>query len=236
MIELPSTEVHLWHTNPSDSPGDVLKEYFALLSFDEQKQLERFNFNKDRNIYLVTRALVRLVLSRYADVIPRDWRFSKTQYGRPFVYSPENGKPLIFNISHTDGIVVLALCKEMSVGIDVEEEGRNDVDMEFAKEFLSESELDSLSRTPRSEWKKKIIEFWTLKEAYAKAKGLGLFLPFKQLSFDLEVCPIRLLLPDKSCKWTFRIIRLADRFVVALAVRPNYPNKGEVKLRIFSFS
>ena len=47
--------------------------------------MARFVFERDRRQFLITRALVRTMLSRYAEVAPRDWRFVTNQYGRPEV-------------------------------------------------------------------------------------------------------------------------------------------------------
>ena len=65
--------------------------------------MSRFRFEKDRHTSLVTRALVRTVLSRYADVSPGDWRFVANEYGSPEIDEPSEERCLRFNLSHTEG-------------------------------------------------------------------------------------------------------------------------------------
>jgi 4'-phosphopantetheinyl transferase len=61
----------------------LLSDLRALLNDAECLQEQRFHFADDRKRYLVTRAMVRTVLSRYAAVGPADWAFSTNAYGRP---------------------------------------------------------------------------------------------------------------------------------------------------------
>lgn len=54
-----------------------------MLSTEELRQQRRFYFERDRHRYLVTRAMVRTVLSKYAAIAPEQWRFTTNSYGRP---------------------------------------------------------------------------------------------------------------------------------------------------------
>ena len=78
--------------------------YRQLITPDENERMARFVFERDRRQFLITRALVRTMLSRYAEVAPRDWRFITNQYGRPEVLDrPAGVADLRFNLSHTTG-------------------------------------------------------------------------------------------------------------------------------------
>ena len=57
------------------------QSYRALLTEEERGKEFRFYFPDDQRRYLVTRALVRTVLSRYLHVPPTDWRFANNRYG-----------------------------------------------------------------------------------------------------------------------------------------------------------
>ena len=91
-----------------------------LLNDKERQQQARFHFPGDRLRYLVTRAMVRTVLSRYAEVAPADWVFDTNAYGRPGI-SPQHveATSLRFNLSHTDGLIVLGVCRGHALGADV---------------------------------------------------------------------------------------------------------------------
>ena len=65
--------------------------------------------------------------------------------------------------------------------------------------------------------------YWTLKEAYAKARGLGLALPLDELSFDLSGEGIEIAVgpsvDDEGADWQFDQWAPTDHHVVAVALR-----------------
>ena len=98
----------------------LLSHLSALLSEDERRQQTRFHLADDRLRYLLTRAMVRTVLSRHAAVDPADWAFTVNAYGRPEIANPHpDARTLRFNVSHTRGLIALAVSREREVGVDV---------------------------------------------------------------------------------------------------------------------
>jgi len=71
-IALTAGQVHLWLMPYGDITDDQLSPYWFLLSQAEKEQAPRFLFARDRRRYVATRALVRMVLSRYAPLDPED--------------------------------------------------------------------------------------------------------------------------------------------------------------------
>src|SRR5436305_14715364 len=100
-MEIAQGTVHVWVTFSSDIVEERLLEgYLELLSVEERERRQRFHYERDRHRYLVTRALVRDVLSRYVPVRPQDWVFAANAYGRPNIVN-EAGRAagLRFNVS-----------------------------------------------------------------------------------------------------------------------------------------
>ncbi|QNM99071.1 4'-phosphopantetheinyl transferase family protein [Chitinimonas koreensis] len=90
LLPLAPGELHLWYGFPAEMAGtDLASHYAALLSEDERARHGAFLFAEDAQRYLFTRALVRTVLSRYADVAPGDWVFSRNAHGKPAVAGPD---------------------------------------------------------------------------------------------------------------------------------------------------
>src|SRR5947207_12598508 len=121
-IPLTPGEIHVWLTFYDEVSDERLHSaYRELLSDAEKKQEPRFYFARDRRRYLVTRALVRTVLSRYVPIQPREWIFSANAYGRPNIANAEaRDLCLSFNISHTHSLIVLGITKGRELGLDVE--------------------------------------------------------------------------------------------------------------------
>lgn len=181
------SEVHLWFAEPEALVGEqaLLDSYRQLLCPEEAAQQQRFMFERHRLQYLVSHALVRTTLSRYGALDPQDWTFRKNDHGRPDVDNA-GYQQLIFNLSHTDGLVVCAVTTRHALGVDVEDRQRNTRTAEIADRFFSPSEVSALRRLPQREQRERFFLLWTLKEAYIKARGLGLALPLDKFSFDVD--------------------------------------------------
>jgi 4'-phosphopantetheinyl transferase len=187
-----------------------------VLSDAEQSQQRRFVFERHRQQYLVSHALIRDVLSRYAPVRPEKWRFEVNAYGRPFIAEPTEWQGLRFNLSHTDGRAVVAVAWEIDVGVDVEATNLHRDVSGIADRFFSPVELAQLRHDPG--W---FFDFWTLKEAYIKARGMGLAIPLGAFSFILSESERPRIVfhegcPDQPERWQFVVLR-GDGYRMGLA-------------------
>lgn len=180
--------IDVWLTDPAPLVDDLhlRSAYLALLSEDERARYERFVFPEHRHTYLVAHALVRTTLSRYHRTPPKAWKFSVNQYGRPDVAFPETAKHLVFNLSHTDGLVAVGVAQDMPLGIDVEDRSRRSETLSVASRFFAPSEVAELFAAPKEQQPRLFFDFWTLKEAYIKARGMGLHLPLSAFAFSLR--------------------------------------------------
>jgi 4'-phosphopantetheinyl transferase len=210
IIPITSGEIHLWLTLYDEISGEgLLDDYRALLNPAEKEQESRFCFARDRHRYLVTRTLVRTVLSRYIAVDPKDWIFSTNAYGRPQILNKEaTDCSLSFNISHTQGIIVLGVTKCRLLGVDVENIATCKISLDIANHYFARQEVAALSAVLPSQQQYRFFEYWTFKESYIKARGLGLSLPLDKFSFhyandhavELAIDPE---LGDDSARWQF---------------------------------
>lgn len=220
MIALSPWEVHIWQVRVWEVPQDCLERYPALLTEAERARWQRFVFTKDRHHYLVARALVRCVLSRYGPIAPQDWRFSENPYGKPEIVPVPGLAPLRFNLSHTEGLAACAVTLEHAIGVDVENWGRSQLTLEIAQSFFAQAEVDYLKTLPPEDLQEALFAFWTLKEAYIKAKGIGLSLSLKSFAFTLEPLGIRFSQPadDDPTLWQFARVYPTHQHRLALAV------------------
>ena len=180
---LPSGEVHLWCADPAQLvPADRAARARSLLTGEELERLQSYRFERDRRIYLATHALLRCVLSHYQELAPRDWRFSTNANGKPEIAGQSS---LRFNLSNTEGLVVCALARDSQVGVDVERLGRTSP-LEVARSYFAAAEVSSLEELPAHERARRFFDYWTLKESYIKARGLGLSVPLDRFWFQLE--------------------------------------------------
>lgn len=181
-----SRTIDLWCTYISEIRDDSLwPRYDALLAADERARQARFRFARDQRRYLVTRALVRTALSRYAAVRPQDWTFSAGAHGRPAITGPLPVPALEFNVSHSADLVMLGVTSGRTLGIDVESFEARDADIAGLDRYFAPQESVALLALAPLERRRRFFELWTLKESYIKARGMGLAIALDAFRFEL---------------------------------------------------
>lgn len=226
IVELPENETHLWIVRSRDARAPaLLAAYEELLSEDEREKRERYRFEKDRHTCLLTRALVRTTLSHYADVAPGAWRFVTDEHGRPEISEPRSERWLRFNLSHTNGLVVCLVASGRRVGVDVEDRERSGRLLDVAERYFSTAEVEALRALPLEQQLERFFLYWTLKESYIKARGLGLAIPLRRFSFVLDSVAERGIrihldprLEDDPERWWFTVMSHGRQHMIAASV------------------
>ena len=231
------SEVHLWYVEPEAiRDPSLLDAYDILLTPSERERNRRFVFARHRHQDLVTRALVRSVLSTYhPSVEPRAWQFEIGAFGRPEIAAPPVQPTLRFNLSHTDGMIVCLVAGDREIGVDVEDTRRSGYTVEIADRYFSPAEVRELRSWPDERQPERFFDYWTLKEAYIKARGLGLQIPLDQFtmqppgyrpgfqSSDRVAGPIRIAfgpkIADDPLSWQLLSLDLTARHRAAVAIR-----------------
>jgi 4'-phosphopantetheinyl transferase len=221
----PTRQIHLWCTFFDEVTDDaLLKEYRSLLTDAERAQEIRFHFARDRRRYLVTRTLVRTTLSRYVDIAPMDWVFGLNEYGRPEIANNEpQAQRISFNIAHTNSLIVLGVTQDYALGVDVENTSER-APIRIAEDKFARAEVLALRGLPSERQRQRFFEYWTLKEAYIKARGMGLSLPLDAFSFSFpDERAIRLKtrrsLKDDPARWRFWQFCLEPYYLVAVCAQ-----------------
>jgi 4'-phosphopantetheinyl transferase len=185
-LDLADDEVHVWRV-PLDIPVDYVHLLESTLSDDEHHRAAKFYFSRDRNHYIAARGILRTLVGRYLSVEPSTLRFDYSQYGKPSLSTEWNGSSLFFNVSHSHELALMAFTRVGEIGVDVEYM-RPDIEyMQLARRFFSEYERSQLMLLPQTMLQSAFYCCWTRKEAYIKARGLGLQLPLEL--FDVSVHP-----------------------------------------------
>ena len=184
-------EVHIWRA-ALDLPPAQMATLSLLLSDDERDRAARFRFDRDRDRFVAARGLLRTLLGRYLGTEPGAIRFVyDCRCGSPHC-RPEHRKPALapacgdwlrFNLSHADGLALVALAEVREVGVDLERIGEDQPWGELAElagAIFTPREFADLSALPAQECHAAFFACWTRKEAYTKARGIGLSAPLDQ--------------------------------------------------------
>lgn len=219
--------VDVFYADPGNADDSALAEALTILCESERERAARFRFERDRRLYLVAHALLRRALGEHLCVTPSAVTFQHNAHGRPELHvDVHSGAGLHFSLAHAHGMAVCALTTRCEVGVDVEPLERV-VPMEVAKRFFAPSELEDLLEQPEARRGERFFTYWTLKEAYVKARGVGLGLPVADAVFTLSERGIEFR-PDPSLDqhpetWQFQSFQLGERHRAGLAVQSSLP-------------
>ena len=217
-------DIDVWIARPDRIvDSGLLTRYRALLTPNEATRLVAFRAEKHRQEYLVTRALARATLSRYRDIAPEAWRFAKNEFGRPTIDPPCG---LWFNLSNCVSLTVCAVSRCREIGVDIEPLARAEEVREVAENVFSDAELEDLHALDPAMQPDRLVSLWTLKEAYIKARGIGMSAPLRQITvrFHRSGAPRLELAPaveDDARAWWLRTIDFdGHRVALASAAEP----------------
>ena len=233
-LTLAPDEVHVWHAAPEQiAQPERLAWCESLLSDDERVRWRRFVWPNDALHYLAANVLVRTALSQYAYVAPEAWRFEANEFGRPQIAEPAAARDLQFNLSHTPGLVACGIAWRREIGVDAENLERANLSLGVADRYFSPPEVAELKSLPPARQPERFFEYWTLKESYIKARGVGMSLPLDRFTIRLRPDqPIAISfappLIDAPASWQFEQFRPTTKHVLAVAVR----RQPEEKVRI----
>ena len=230
---LDDREVHIWFRS-LDTAGVDAPAVLPCLSADECQRAQRFHYDQHRNEFILSRGTLRLVLASYLGEPPGRLRFEYAEQGKPALAKAHSEHRLSFNLSHTYGMMLLAVVRQRSVGVDIEKI-RSDFNVrEIAERFFSVAEQSGLRRLPEEEQYEVFFRCWTRKEAYIKATGEGLSLPLRDfdVSLDADSAALVATRPDENeaQHWKMLNLRIAPGYAAAAAIAAD--NASEFAVRV----
>ncbi len=186
LIVLENDEVHVWRAmlNLSRERMQALEQ---TLAGDEHLRARKFRFQKDRDHFVAARGQLRAILGRYLNKDARALRFSYNQYGKPALAGDSGSSPLFFNTTHSHEMALIAVTRAGEIGVDLEFIKSNVESLQIAQRFFSANEVTMLSAVPEQLQHEAFYNCWTRKEAYIKARGMGLSLDLHL--FDVSLTP-----------------------------------------------
>lgn len=164
-------EVHVWRSW-MDRQAAEIERLRATLSAREQERAERLRQPRDRDRFITGRGALRSLLSGYVGRPAAQLLLRYGTAGKPALAGPE-GEWLRFNVSHSGGLLVIAIAGGREIGVDVEriDEG---LDWPGLCRFLPEAEQAAISTQPPAGRRRAFFQAWTRQEAWLKALGRSL--------------------------------------------------------------
>ena len=216
---LKDNEIHLWlrEVDQDCADNDGIGE--EILSPEELDRAARYRFPRDRRLFRFAHTFLRQTLASYLNRAPHDLQFSIGSHGRPELIGGE----LRFNLTHTEGLVGCVVTRCADCGVDAEALDRRADQQLLSARVFTVQEQEAFQNAAEDERSLLFFKTWTLKEAYIKARGLGLALPLREISFDLSgVEPtgwFGVAVDDVADQWRYWSGKASNRHVYGVAVR-----------------
>lgn len=208
---------HAWNFD-LDLEVPALARLLPLLSVDEIVRANRFQTSRDRARYVAGRCGLRQILGHCLGLTPTSVQFTYSSFGKPALVTRDGKSSLHFNASGSGGSAIVAVHPCAAVGIDIERV-RVLTDLSaIAGMLLSESEHGEFAKLAAVQQAGRIFDYWTRKEALAKALGTGLRQGLDQLS--LHPWPGQIAQRVESgtdALWVAPLTLQAEGYVAALA-------------------
>lgn len=210
MINPPSPpgSIALWNLALSKIRADEPR-YRQVLSAEEQQRAQNYCRPLDAAAFILGRGILRTLLGRILETAPDKLRFGQNPNGKPFL---ENGR-LHFNLSHSRDRLLIAIAEDRPIGIDVEFRRETERIEPIAERWFTAEEQSHLknSADPRSCF----FDIWTLKEAFVKARGDGVYNGFPCFTVPLGL-PTEGPLPSRCGHWFFQRLDVHPDYAAAL--------------------
>ncbi|MGA9579059.1 MAG: 4'-phosphopantetheinyl transferase superfamily protein [Terrimicrobiaceae bacterium] len=216
--DLQDEQVHLWRVD-LNVPDPKFGSLRGTLSEEEILRSERFRFPELRRRFAVGRGALRLILAGYLGVEPARVKFGYTAHGKPFLLnSPAD---IQFNLSHSHGFMVAAICLNSPIGVDIEKKDPRFRTMEIAERFFCDGEKQQIAGLDAGARLEAFFQIWTAKEAVLKATARGLALELAKV--EVALSPLRVVALDEgenihSENWQLIAFQPAEEYCGTLAV------------------
>jgi len=156
-----------------DITKQLEKYYCQYLNDSELSQLKNLSHAVNKNQWIATRAVLRLLLEPVIAIAAKEISFFKNTYGKPYI-ATDSSRHIEFNLSHSHQLGVIALSRKLPVGIDIQLARQSTDIIAFSKRFFSTEEANYLSQLSPKKQRLSFNHLWTRKEALFKAVGKGI--------------------------------------------------------------
>jgi 4'-phosphopantetheinyl transferase len=216
---LKPSEAHIWLVDLKH-PSTPHPDWERFLSAEEIARSKKFIADRDRNLFVARRWILRKLLSHYCGMDPTGFIYQTNPYGKLSL----NSHPISFNHSKSGNRIAFGFTMRKDIGVDIEQvRPLPDLPL-MAKRWFSQEEQDGLAALAPEVQLEAFYHTWTQKESFIKAQGMGLSLPLKDFSVSVDPDkPGRLMSIkgnlDEHSEWKMACFKPEAAWRVAVCVR-----------------
>src|SRR5262249_21634817 len=150
---------------------------WQVLSEEERARALRFVRPRDRRRFALCRAALRMILGRLLETPTERIMFHFGAGGKPELAPTllsESGSSLRFNVTHSDELALIAVCRGRELGVDLERVRAVSEAARIVESYFTSAERAQFAALLPFARPAAFLRGWTRKEAILKAKGVGL--------------------------------------------------------------
>jgi 4'-phosphopantetheinyl transferase len=183
---LEGNALQVWRLELSPDDG-LFPACMSVLSMEEKQRAERLREGRVREQFVAGRWFLRSLLGEVLGVAPREVVIRTGVHGK--LYTPLIGdRSVSFNVAHSRDTILIALCQQGDIGVDVEyHDAAVDITGIAATAFHPNEIRRLATWTDESQRRRAFYRCWTQKEAVAKADGRGMGLSFSTFEVPMEI-------------------------------------------------
>jgi len=228
------TDIYI-HSFRIGENAHLVAEAPSRLSAEELARANRFKVDSARQDFLISHHLLRQTLSGYLQTDAHSISYRYGQHGKPHLNTPDRHE-LNFSLSHSGDRLLIAICHDCEIGVDIEWIQERSNPLQLARHFMSRGEALQLAelKDPVAQ-REFFFTLWTRKEAYVKALGQGFFHAINKT--DMNEISTGIHIPSSGDHRAYRIIdlKIAGDYKAAVAIRmddDSLTSAIEIKMRV----
>lgn len=235
-------DVHVWVVDLAARGAAV---DYDNLDPEERRRAAAFKNDHLRARYALAHVALRQLLAAYLGDSPAGLTISRRSCA---VCGAPHGKPalagdaasrLYFNLAHSGEHALVAVARS-EVGVDIEQVASAGVNPQTVSAALAPAEARWLATFPFEKRDRAFFSCWTRKEAYLKARGVGLNVEPREISIPPPDRDATVEIQAGGSVWLVRDVETVEGYAAAVAVEGRLMNVvvsrfGRGKLGVTSF-
>ncbi|GHF02230.1 hypothetical protein GCM10014715_67980 [Streptomyces spiralis] len=169
-----------------------------------------------RSRFAASRLLIKYTAAAALGIEAQDIDIAYRLGGRPYLRGLDQVE---VGLTHTGELMAVGISRMGRIGLDAERADRRfDLGL-MRRQMCTPAEAAELAALAEEEQAACVLRLWTLKEAYTKALGQGMRLPFTEFGFGLALGGLRT--PDGAAaqgeEWAFASHPVLGRYLISAA-------------------
>jgi 4'-phosphopantetheinyl transferase len=165
--------VHLWRVDLDTLTDRTLEAFEGAASDEERRRRSRFRSSTDARRWLCSRGALRRILADYLETEPSHVAFASGPAGKPQLVGSD-GDAVHFNLSHSDGLALVAVSVDRGVGVDVERVRSGLDEIAIARRAFGSDAVRLIEGSEPRIRTATFFRLWVRHEAAVKCRGTGL--------------------------------------------------------------